>query len=206
MFVATRIMQAGPGKALEAVANAMALVESLNSSHGSDFAVGVQVGGDPTAIGASSRFESLEAYQAFIDAAQADEALQAKMMAASENLVAGATEDTLWSIVRPPGEPQEFTTASSANVRTSQTAEALGFALEVAENATSVMGSEVGVVTAFTGDRSRLIWISNAASMAQIQANNDALMADATYVDGFKRSEGLFVESTLTSTIWRTVG
>ncbi|MDH3754990.1 MAG: hypothetical protein OEU32_14055, partial [Acidimicrobiia bacterium] len=83
---------------------------------------------------------------------------------------------------------------------------ALAFALEVAEYSSGLTGSDAGVAMALTGDRSRLIWVSHAADMAEIQETGDALNADAGYLDFFKRSEGLFIESSLAATIWRRIG
>ncbi len=205
MFVATRVMRAHPSRMPEAVAFVSSVVQHINSTHGVGYRVGIQVGGDPSAIGVSNMYESLADYQAFLDAMGADEAVQQRISDGTDHIQPGAVEDTIWSVVRPPSEPQEFTSVNAANVRTTQVVDAVAFALEGAEHASSVLGHEIGVATALTGDRSRLIWVGNNASLADVQADNDTLMADADYTSMFKRSEGLFVESTLVTTIWRTV-
>ncbi len=202
MYATSRVMRATTFAALPEVTS---IVEHINAHHGSDFSVGTQLGGDPAAIGVTTMWEKLADYQAFTDSMASDEALMTRIIGVQDMLIAGATEDTIWSILRPPSEPEEFTTVNAANMRVSQTADCVAFALEAAEHISSVTGNEIGVVTAFTGDQSRLLWVGNNASLAGIQETNAKLMADADYLALFKRSEGLFVESTLNSTIWRTV-
>ena len=206
MYLSTRVMRANGTRVPEAVALVSSIVEHINANHGSDFGVGTQIGGDPSAIGVSCGWENLGDYQAFLDSMGADESMPGRVAAADGLLMPADAEDAIWSILRPPGEPQEFTSVSSANVRISQIADALAFALEVAEYSSGLTGSDAGVAMALTGDRSRLIWVSHAADMAEIQETGDALNADAGYLDFFKRSEGLFIESSLAATIWRRIG
>ncbi len=198
-------MRAHPSRMPEAVAFVASVVQHINSAHGVDYGVGVQVGGDPSAIGVSDLYESLADYQAFLDAMGADEAVQQQISDGTDHILPGSAEDTVWSILRPPGDPEEFTTVNAATMRITRMADTIAFALEGAEHASGVIGRDIGVLTAFTGDQARLLWVGNNASLADVQAANDQLMADADYLEMFKRSEGLFVESTLNTTIWRTV-
>ena len=79
------------------------------------------------------------------------------------------------------------------------------FAAEVATTVNGILGRETGLATAVTGDRSRLLWIGAADSLAQVEADNETLEASAEYLDLFKRSEGLVVPNSLEQHIWQRI-
>lgn len=82
--------------------------------------------------------------------------------------------------------------------------EAMTFAAEVATTVSGITDRPVGIATAATGDRSRLVWVSAFDSMSDMDGTTADLEADESYLDLFKRSEGLLVPNSLESTIWRS--
>ena len=188
----------------QAIAMVNYVLEHLNSTHGTQFGAGVSVGGDPAAIGITGGFESLADYEALRAKLPTDQDYQAAMQM-GDHLFENTTQDTLWNVRIPPGDQNAVTQVSSVRMELTRISEAMTFAAEVAATVSEIVGRPTGLVTAATGDRSRLLWVAYSPSLAQIEADAATLEANAEYLDLFKRSEGLTQPNTLEQDIWMRV-
>ncbi len=81
----------------------------------------------------------------------------------------------------------------------------LALAKETAAHVKRVTGSDVAVGASFGGSFSEVAWISHADSVAEMEAANDKMMADAEIRALFKRWENMIVPGATRDHIWRHV-
>jgi hypothetical protein len=205
MYVMSRLMRARSGAAVpQAIQMTNYTTAHINSTHGTEFGVGVQIGGDPLLIGITGGFESLADYEKLRAALQTDQEFQAALQM-GDHLYDNSTEDTLWNVRIPPGEQDAVSQISSVRVELTRIVDAMTFAAEVATTVSGTTGNTVGVATAATGDRSRLVWVGYGPSLAQVEQDGEALEANEEYLDLFKKSEGVLQPNTLEQNIWMRV-
>jgi hypothetical protein len=188
----------------QAIALVNHVLEHLNTTYGTQFGAGVQVGGDPAVIGITNGFETLAEYDTLLAALPGDQDYQAAVQM-GDHLFADGAEDAIWKVRIPPGEPDQISQISHVRVELTRIAEAMTFAAEVSATVSEILGRPTGLVSAATGDRARILWVGYGSSLAQLEADGDTLEGNDEYVDLFKRSEGLFVPNTLEQNIWRRV-
>ncbi len=179
------------------------IINHINSTHGAELGAATMIGGDPSVIGINGRYETLADYQKLAMALQADTEFQSVVQLGSH--LFADLQDTIWNVRIPAGEPQAITTITSVNVNLPRVGEAVTFAAEAAATIGSITGSTVGVATAVTGDRTRLLWAGHGADLAELEANTAELEASEEYLDLFKRSEGLFIPGHFDQSIWMRV-
>jgi len=187
----------------QAVALVNHVVGLINDKHGAQLGAGTQVGGDPTVIGVLGRYESLADYERIGQEMMLDAEITAAVQMGS-HFFAPNTVDGLWSMRMPPNEPSTYSTVNSTQIELAHIGDAMTFAAEVATTVASITGNAVGLATAVTGDRSRIVWVGYNDSLAEIEAQSDQLESNDDYMDLFKRAEGLVVPNTLEATIWRS--
>jgi len=204
MYVSSRNLQA---TSLATVPQAVALVNHvvglINDKLGAQLSASTQVGGDPTIIGVLGLYESLAEYERVGREMALDEEIMAAAQIGS-HLFTPNTIDGLWNLRMQPGEPSTYSTTTSARMELARINDAMAFAAEVATTIESITGSAVGLATAITGDRAKIVWVGHNASLADLEAQTDLLESNDTYMDLFKRAEGLVVPNTLEATIWRS--
>lgn len=201
MYMTFRQMHADMSRAPEALAVATAARDHLNSEYGTDFAVSISVGGDPSAISMTCAWEKLGAYEKL----RADMATDAKMQSflrMGGSMLTGI-QDTIGQILKAPGARGAYASVSTASMSMPAVADAIPFALEVAEFAGKKTGRAVGVMAAKTGNRSGIMWASFADSLDQIMDDSQKLETDPDWLQFFKRSEGLFIDGSLEDSIWQ---
>jgi len=204
MYVSSRNLQA---TSLAVVPQAVALVNHvvglINDKLGAQLGAGTQVGGDPTTIGVLGRYESLADYERIgLEMALDPEIMGAVQM--GSHLFAPNTVDGLWNLRMAPNEQNTYSTVTSTQIELARISDAMAFAAEVATTVASITGQAVGLATAVTGDRSRIVWVGYNASLAELEAQTDQLESNDTYMDLFKRAEGLVVPNALENVIWRS--
>jgi hypothetical protein len=185
----------------QAISMVTYVLEHMNSTHGTQFGAGVAVGGDPVAIGITGGFESLADYEALRAKLQTDQEYQAAMQM-GDHLFENTTQDTLWNVRIPPGDQDAVTQVSGVRVELTRIVEAMAFAAEISATVSGITGRPTGLVTAATGERSRILWVAYGSSLAQLEADGETLEANEEYLDLFKRSDGLFVPNTLEQNLW----
>ena len=205
MHVTSRMIRVASGASMnDAIGQVNQILGHLNSTHGSEFGAGIQLGGDAQVIGITGRFESLADYEALRAAMGTDEVVQS-LIRVGDSLFDNTIEDTIWKSRIAPSEPELYSTVASANIALTRVGDAMAFAAEITATVSEILGKQGGLATAVTGDRSRVVWVGNAASLAEVEESGDKLEASAEYMDLFKRSEGLIVPNTLQQNIWQRV-
>ena len=206
MYVVSRLLRA---KTLATLADATGVVTEaithLRKAHGVDLAAAVEYGGDGLAIGINGIYEHLADYDTFRSAMALDEDF-GKILQSGDGLFAETVDDTIWKVRIPPGEERHrFMVVNHANIVLEQVAEAMTFAAEVSATISGITGTPVGLATAQSGDRSRIVWVSYGETLDELEENGEALEANDDYLDLYKRSAGLIVSNTLEEHLWARI-
>lgn len=201
MYMTFRNMRADMGRMQDAIGVATWARDRLNEQHGGAYAVSVNIGGDPTAISLAGAFESMADYDKVRAAVATDEGMQAVIRMSSDMLV--EVKDAITQVIRPPGEAGGIATVNTAMMHMPAVAEAIPFALEVSDFVKSKLDNDVGVMTAVTGNRAALAWMSFSESLEEASQDSQALETDPDYLAFFKRSEQLFVPGSLEQSLWQ---
>ena len=201
MYMQFRNMRAHMGKMQDAVGVATWARDRLNSDHGGNYAVALQIGGDPTAISLSGAFETMADYEKLRAAVAGDEGLQAVVRMSADMIV--ETQDTITQVIRPPGDRGAIATVNRAMMHMPAVSEAVPFALEVADYVKRKLGNDLGVMTAVTGNRAGLAWMGFSDSLDQAAQDGQTMESDPEYLAFFKSSEHLFVPGTLEQAYWQ---
>lgn len=201
MYMTFRRITAERSRVQDAIGFLSWVAERINSEHGGSYGVAVNVGGDPTALSLASPWATLGAYEKAREAIMTDTELQSGIRMAT-GLVTDA-QDTIAQVLKAPGPRKKWAQVNTAAMNMSAVANAIGFALEVAEFVEAKTGTPTGVITSVTGNRSGLMWIAYADSLDEVAENGQKLETDPDYLAFFARSEALFMPSTLEQNLWQ---
>jgi hypothetical protein len=201
MYMTFRNMRADMGHMQDAIGVATWARDRLNSDHGGNYAVSVNIGGDPTAIALAGAFATMAEYDKLRAALVGDDAMQAMIRMSSGMLV--EVQDTITQVVRPPGDRGGIATVNRAMMYLPAVAEAIPFAMEVCDFIKAKLGRDFGVMTSVTGNRAGLAWIGYSDSLEEAVQNGQTLEDDPDYLAFFKKSENLFVPGTLEQSYWQ---
>lgn len=201
MYVTIRTINAQLSRVQDAVGVVSYVVGQINANHGGTLGIALPVGGDPSVINVHGNWETLDQFAKARASWMADPEIASAMRMGAE-MVTGM-QDTIGQVIKPPGDPAAMAVTNTAMMNLTQVVDAIAFAVEVSEYAQGITGRESGVVTAVTGNRSAMFWVSYANDMAEVENQGQALETDADYLAFFKRSEGLFAPNTLEQSIWQ---
>ncbi len=201
MYMQFRNMRADMGKMQDAIGVATWARDRLNSDHGGDYTVSVNIGGDPSAITLAGTSASMGDYERLRASVAVDDGLQSVVRLASSLIL--ETRDTITQVLRPPGDRSAIVTVNRAMMHMPAVAEAIPFALEVSDFVKAKLGSDLGVMTAVTGNRAGLAWMGFSDSLDQASQDQQALETDPDWLAFFTRSEHLFVPGTLEQALWQ---
>lgn len=203
MYMTFRQMHSEMARMSDAVALATAARDRLNDEHGARYAVSVNVGGDATALSLASPWNTLGDYERIRAAVAADDKLQSII-----RMTAGVlrdVQDSIGQVVKPPSGRGSYAVVNTAMMHMPAVADAVPFAVEVADFVGGKLGRDVGVLAAMTGNRAGIMWLQYAESLDQVADEGQQLETDADYIEFFKRSEGLYVPGSLEQSIWQIV-
>ncbi len=121
------------------------------------------------------------------------------LAAKAQEWVTGPAEDIFRSVVHggPGDEPPAVGAVASitqAVAATGKMPEAVAWAVDMAQHASSVTGTNVSLLVNAYGDFGGMAFISTVVDMATADASAEALQADADYVGKIGASTGLFVD------------
>ena len=201
MYRSTRRLQGHAADLPQIVAVAQAVVRRANERHGGSLVVSVNVGSDPGLVVVTGSYDHLADYQKMRAGIMGDNEIQV----IARTGVATSVQDTLSKVIVPGGEPMGWVVANQARMHMPKIVPAMAFGVEVAQYVTKLTGRPVSFSYAITGDQSRVLWASFAKDMADIEAVNDKIEADAGYMNLFARAEGLYVDGSLSASIWQRV-
>lgn len=196
-----RQLTTAPGTMQEAVTFLTWIRDRLNEEHGGHFGVSANVGTDPSALAIASGWQSLGEYETARASLMADTQIQSAIRMASGLFT--SAQDSIGRVMRAPGERGAIANVNTANMHMPAMADAVAFALEVAEYVSSNYDSEVGVMTSLTGNRSGIMFLQYGESMDELAKLGETLEADEEYLAFFKRSEGLIVDGSLEQAMWQ---
>ena len=204
MYMTFRQMKADPTRMQDALGILGFVVDRLNSEHGGNFGYSMQIGGDPSVVALSSPWETLGGYQAMREAMAGDAELQSAIRLATD-LFADA-QDMIGKVLNPPGERGAFAWIDTVRIHMPAVQEAMAFCMEVTEFAQDRMGRGLGLLSAYTGDRSQVAFVAYGSSLDDLEAINADLEADPEFHTFYKRSEDLIVAGSAERTIWQLLG
>lgn len=204
MFMSTRLMRvADLGDLTNALNAGTRLISRINEEFGTAYRMSVPVGSMAGVIGVSAPWETPAAFQQARTAVLADPGMSAAIGVLGSMM--SSVDDSLIEIVAVPAEPLEFATVTRARMHMPRVAEAIPFALEVADLVRDKIGRQIGVGSAITGDRSRVAWIGYNDDLTSMFADRALLEGDPEYLQMFKKSEGLYQDGSLEAAIWQNV-
>jgi hypothetical protein len=201
MYMSFRQLTADPARLQDAVGFLSWVRDRINSEHGGSFGVAMNVGGNPSALSLASPWATLGAYEKAREGIMGDVELQSAIRMAAG--IFTGSQDTIAQILKVPGPRKKWANVTTAAMNMATVADTIGFALEVAEFVESKTGNSVGVLTAFTGNRSGLMWIGYGDSLDEVAENSQKLETDPDYLAFFPRSEPLFMPGTLEQNLWQ---
>ena len=201
MYMTFRMMHGEMARMPEAIELAVSARDHLNSEHGARYAVSMNVGGDPTALSLTSPWGDLADYEKVRAAVMTDPKLQS-IVRMTSGLMSG-TQDTIGQVLKAPSGRGAYAVVNTAMMHMPSVAEAVPFAVEVAEFVDTKLDGEVGVLSAVSGNRAGIMWLRYADSLAQAIEQGQTLETDTGYLEFFKRSESLYVPGSLEQAFWQ---
>jgi hypothetical protein len=146
----------------------------------------------------ATRVEGIADLRSATEGLLADPEYHAKIAAAAD-LIAAPSEDSLGTAIHGEIGDQSppvgsYAAVTTAQIATGRYADAIGWAVEVAQQVESVTGMGVAVLTNSYGPFGTLNWISVSPDAAGVDAANDAIAGDEGYMQMLAGTGGLFVE------------
>lgn len=204
MYITFRQMKADPARMQDALALMDHVVGRLNDHHGAAFGYSLQIGGDPSVIALSSPWETLGDYQAMRDTIAADTEIQTAIRLGAD--LFSDAQDTIGKVLAPAGDRSAFTWIDTARIHLPAVQDALPFCMEAAQFVHAKTGREVGLISAYTGDRSQVAWVMHGSSMDDLESINADIESDEEFMAFYKRSEDLIVAGSAQRSIWQLLG
>jgi len=161
-------------------------------------------------IGWTAWFEDLAALESFGDKLLADPSYNELAMAGAD-FVDDLIDDNVASVVHgevDAARTVEYVGSVRAVIAAGSYARALGAGVEIAEKFQAVTGIPGLFLTDMTGPYGSVGWLTGYTSIAELQASNDALAADLSWIGVVDSTKGCFAEDTAVtqSVIWRRLG
>ncbi|MBK5333831.1 MAG: hypothetical protein JJD93_17780 [Ilumatobacteraceae bacterium] len=120
------------------------------------------------------------------------------MIESAADMVAGPGQDSLRELVYgTPGEPPALgavTNVTTATAIVDRMADAVGWAVEIAQHVESVINTPVAVLTDVFGTLGTITWISSQPDFAAADTARGKISADGDYLKRVSGSKGLFIE------------
>ena len=117
---------------------------------------------------------------------------------AAADLISSPGQDLLREVVYgTPGDPPavgSVVTVTTASAIVDRMADALGWAVEMAQHVENVIGTPVALLTDVYGSIGGIAWISVQPDFAGVDSASGKLSADSGYLAKVADSKGLFVE------------
>ena len=82
-------------------------------------------------------------------------------------------------------------------------AEAVAFAVEIAQAASNIIGKEVKVLLPIGGNFSEIAWVAQYENLAELEEANAKVLQDEGYLRLAGKAAGLFVDGSGYDRIWR---
>jgi hypothetical protein len=120
------------------------------------------------------------------------------LIESAADMVAGPGQDSLRELVYgTPGEPPALGAVANVTTATAivdRMADAVGWAVEIAQHVESVINTPVAVLTDVFGTLGTITWISSQPDFAAADTARGKISADGDYLKRVSGSKGLFIE------------
>ena len=188
---------ASPGKGGALAGQVTALRDAAAAATGQDWWAWAVMAGRPYGTFlVSSRFDGMAALAAGQQAAAGHPDFQAVTGGEYADLVTGPAVTTTSNVVAvtgEPGPPKAFIVVTQVQMQGGRLADGLGWCGRVIEHIKTVTGIDTMLVTTAAGTMFQTGFIAGVDTAAELDAANDALAADATYLGMLDEAGGLFV-------------
>ncbi|MGI9615043.1 MAG: hypothetical protein ACR2QO_19180 [Acidimicrobiales bacterium] len=196
MYIFGAQLQAKPGRGGELSAGLGALREAVSAAIGRPaYAWAVATGAPTGAFALSTRMEGTGDLIDSLMAVNTNEGYQKAAAALGDHLA--APSQTNWFQVvgtaGDVGEPKQVTVVTTATVATGQMSAAMGWCTEMMEYAAGLTGSGTMLTSAAGGSFFDVAFIGGFDSGQAADAANDAVAADAGYIERIDQAGDLFV-------------
>ena len=108
-----------------------------------------------------------------------------------------AEGDAIGQVLRPAGERSTYVSFNQAQIQLGHIAEAAAFVMEVADTASDVTGTEVGLLRAVTGQVNGVLWFTFHDSLQSIQDGQAKMDQSELVIDLYKRAPDVMVPNVL---------
>lgn len=205
LFIRTNT--AAPDKLPDAVGFASEIATYVTTETGTEVTAWSVVHGEPLGtISWSVLVESQAAMAELGDRLLADEKYLELVAGASE-LFVGLPQDRMSGLIASVGTETsgEYVNAISAQCAAGHIADAMTWGVDMMNHVASVTGLSVSFWRSLYGPWATVAWVSLAESAAQVDAAQEALAADPTYVERLDAGGALFQPGSATSRLSRRI-
>jgi hypothetical protein len=212
MYLFSRRARLAPGNTREAMAWATSITEKVNQVIGLNTSLFAQTYSPEVGTLVWSTFvPDLATLESANDKLLVDDGYVA-LVDAGAKFSAGSVDDTLLQLITGEPDPNrqvEYATTVQTVCASGSIARGIELGVEIAQRAEKVIGLPVIFATAATGPYGAVAWITGYADVAELEAANQALAADAkfgAFVD--KSVPGVYAEdpTATESLMYRHIG
>jgi hypothetical protein len=184
MYLFARTRSVNPGTLRDGIAAAVEVGAKASDIMGAPIFVWTTVlSPDVGAIMWSMRVDHLDELMTGGDAIAADDDF-AEQLASTDGLFTGPFNDAVSQVIsgEPSGPPAPYISVVTATCANGSLSEGMAIGVEIAEMATSLTSNATMFVASLFGDYGAVGWISGAADLATLEADNEVLSADAEWL------------------------
>ncbi|MEM7288098.1 MAG: hypothetical protein AAF480_17235 [Actinomycetota bacterium] len=195
MYVSFRNFRAHPGKQQDLIGIATWVCQAMNERAGTDLVTSVSIGGDPDSVSVTGTWASLGAYEQARASLGDDQEIASAARLASE--LGTSDGDAIGQVLRPAGERSNYVSFNTAEIQLAHIADAAAFVMEVADTASDVTGTQVGLLRPVTGQVNGVLWFSFHDSLQSIQDGQAKMDQSELVLDLYKRAPDVMVPNVL---------
>lgn len=196
MYLYARTVTANPARALDALAFATSISETVSRVAGTEVRAWATLYGAPiTTIAWTTRVESYAAMGAIGEKLQADPGYMEQVADVSE-LFDGAPQDMLADIVATAGTGDlagDYANVITAECANGRIVDAMTWGVDILNHVSGITGLNGAFTRSMHGPFGAVAWISLAASLDEVDAATAAMAGDAAYLGKLDSAGGLFV-------------
>ncbi|MEX2268636.1 MAG: hypothetical protein WEA75_08135 [Acidimicrobiia bacterium] len=193
MYLFSRRIRIGPGRAREAMAWALAQTENVNKITGLQVGLYMQVfSPEVGAIGWSTFVPDLATLEAAGDKLNADDAFMSATDQGAAMTVGGA-DDNLGQVIYGEPDPNrqiEYVTAVRTVCASGNVARGSEVGVELAQRAEKITGTPTLFLADVTGTYGGVGWVSGHANVQAMEAAQQALAADSSWLKYVDKEAG----------------
>jgi len=200
MYLFTRRRQINPAKARSAVDVVVEGAHRAQEITGLDVRAWMSVfSPDVGAAVWSARLDDLEQLEVANGKLLADNSF-GEFVEKNDSCFLGPLQDSLSQLIHGQLGTQvpEYIMVARSQIVSGDLAAAMGLAIEIAETSERLTGAQTLVRRGVTGSYGEVAWTTGAQDMKSLQANDDKIAADPTFLSLVNRASEVFAPATVT--------